>query len=104
MSKSIASLFVIAILLNACTSSSPVNSPTPPTPVYTDTPVTTATQTEMSRAEVNVQTNLYTGPSNIDFEKEVALAPGQKVIPLGVFGDFVQVSYQDHTGFVPTNA
>jgi hypothetical protein len=58
----------------------------------------------MSRAEVNVQTNLYTGPSNIDFEKEVALAPGQKVIPLGVFGDFVQVSYQDHTGFVPTNA
>lgn len=102
------SLFILlALFSTSCVSSPPIikpeSTPSPlSTPTYRPTdlsPYPTAT----SRLETVVinDTQLYAGPGNRDFEPIGFLEANEAVLPLGVFGDFLLVSQQDHTqGFI----
>lgn len=125
-------LVVFFLLLAACApAATPTSMPTATalptataaaTPLPTDTPTPTATVTRTATptntptptatpiplAQVKNPTTLYAGPNIYGYEKIASLRLGTKVMPLGVYGDFVQVQTEISntlkTGFVPSRA
>ncbi|MDZ7320019.1 MAG: WD40 repeat domain-containing protein [candidate division KSB1 bacterium] len=77
------------------------------TPTATPTNTPTPTATPIPFAQVKNPTTLYTGPDTT-YEKIASLRIGAKVLPLGVYGDFLQaqteISGTTKIGYVPSRS
>jgi len=83
----------------------PTNTSTPTaTPTQTPTP----TATPIPLAQVRNPTTLYAGPDIYGYAKIASLRLGTKVMPIAVYGDFVQVQTEiggtTQSGFVPAKS
>jgi endo-1,4-beta-xylanase len=92
-------VLLVAVFLLAFTS---CNSPA------LSTPASTFTQTPRPVAVLNQSATLYSGPGNINYENLAELPAGTTVPAVGIFGDFVKVTFNDsgieRSGFLWKNA
>ena len=104
MKKLLSIVFLFVFFLLSC---APSKTPTPSI-FPTSTFLPTAIATERPNATLKVDTILYNGPSNIDFDSLDTMKAGDIVYPLGIYGDFVQaeasLNGNNITGFVYKNA
>jgi endo-1,4-beta-xylanase len=99
------------LLLNACASPvyskpfiSSAGTAASKTAVPTNTSLPTNTPTPRLSAIIKNETDLYSGPGNVDYEILANIPAGEQVYLLGIFNDFVKIQYHDQTGYVVKTA
>ena len=96
MNKYACAALLVVLLVSGCTPTA-----VPPATATAVPPTLTATATSRPTVTVKQAAALYDGPGNTDFSILADLPAGTKVVPLGTYGDFVEVSV-DQSGAAET--